>query len=406
MEELKLVKEFTLLEFSSAVVKSEPLSSSFTITTVGTEDTPTYAVKNSINVMYVSYNITPNKVEFYASECPFTVDVTTDDIISGIIYQYHLDIQSASAFKEVKSTSVLEKFAFKCPVLIEGDRGSGKTYEANAIAKKLGAYIIRLNGHPGMDAIEMLGCCYPVASNVLNSQNCLLDLFVKQADKNNQGQLFVWKDGALTRAYRLASQGKKVILIFDELLRVNERELNVLLSALTPIDNKYILPTGRIERIDGGAGVEEVIECPVENLWIIATTNTGYQFSVGDLDPALQERFLPIRKDTTYQSLEKILKINADSRGFDYKETVTPLLSFYERMQDSLRRGLVDKLPTVRTLSRCILLASCENDVKNVLAQQTLYWCKRDPRTGKPDEREKRSILKYIYDAFLGLNNN
>lgn len=367
------------------------------------DGTGMYAVRS--NSKETTVQVTANNDGSYSVECKdngnVNDEITIDDLMFACLKQYLPEI---SMMRAVRGSSLLNDLAFKCHVLVEGDRGSGKTYEANQIAMNSNAVIIRINGSPAVESFDLLGGPFPVSNDVISSNNCLMDLFKQGSNGNNGvGTMFVWKDGPLTRAFRLANNGSKVIIIFDELLRVPARELNILLSALSPIEGRYYLPTGRIIRIEGGIGVEETVTAPVDNVWIIATTNTGGDYEVDDIDPALYERFMPIRKDTTVSSLRTILTKVLSEKNFN-TDISTALIAFYERMVESKNKGLVWRTPTVRTLARAVLLANTERQIKDYLANQYLLWCNKSSLTGLPDEDEKRSILKYIYDAFLGLD--
>lgn len=268
----------------------------------------------------------------------------------------------------------LDELAFRVPVLFEGERGAGKTVEARTFARTYNYPVVEVGGFEGMESVDLLGYLVPF-------------------DKSNM----VWMDGPLTEAFRAAGKGK-VVLIIDELLRIRQRELSILLTALSPDNGVYRLRTGRILSVDDGVARAEVLECPVENLCVIATTNVGSEYAVDDIDPALAERFIILRKDTTVAELKRILTSVAAAAGLP-ETTVTKCITFYQKMVESCARGLVHNKPTTRTLARALQLASSSQDVKRALQTQTLLWVARD-HEGLPVKEQVEDIKKMLDRIF------
>lgn len=264
----------------------------------------------------------------------------------------------------------LEELAFRIPVLFEGDRGAGKTFEARAFARAGGYSYIEANGHEGIEAPDLLGFLVPTADGSL-----------------------VWKDGPLSKAFRSAKTSKTVLVI-DEMLRIRQRELSVLLTAFSPDNGVYRLPTGRILRVVDGVGEEEVLEAPVENLAVIATTNVGSEYAVDALDPALAERFIPIRKDTEVGKLTQILTGLVKAKGFK-ESLVKSLVEFFKKMVEAKKQGLVADIPTTRTLSRAVELAATQDDVVRGLRSQVLLWVDRDG-DGHPVQEQIDDCVKLL----------
>lgn len=87
---------------------------------------------------------------------------------------------------------------------------------------------------------------------------------------------FVTVDGVITQATRLASEGKSVLLLLDEILRLPMKVQEWLLSFLTGRkrpdgSREYVLRTRRALP----DGTLEVITCDASNLHIVAATNLG-----------------------------------------------------------------------------------------------------------------------------------
>jgi len=276
----------------------------------------------------------------------------------------------------------LKRFAFKVPVLIEGEQGSGKTYTAFQVAeelkKELGAEVIVGQGDNSVEATDLLG--YWI--------------------KDQSGNL-VWKDGVLTESFRKAQKGK-VILLFDEFYRLRDREKDIFVRALTVFpDGKLRLRTGRVVKVEDGVAVEEIIEVPKENLWVIATTNVGAQFMVDEADPALKERFIILRKDTTEGELREILTKKVREKGYSEK-VAQKLLEFYKKARKLFVVGELQSAPTTRTLVRAVELSESEEEVKDYLWEQRYLWIGRDS-FGYPIQEQERLIKELFNKVFSKL---
>lgn len=270
----------------------------------------------------------------------------------------------------------LAALAFKVPVLFEGERGSGKTYEARAFARTNGFKLVAVGGHAGIEAPDLLGYLVPF-------------------DKSRM----VWKDGALAEAFRAASR-EKVVLLIDELLRIPQRELSVLLTALSPDEGMYRLRTGRIAAVDADVAIEEELSCPVENLCVIATTNVGSEYAVDESDLALAERFVILRKDSSLEDLKRILQATASAKMFG-TNVVEECCAFYTAMQRAQAAGLVKNTPSTRTLARAVSLAESEQDVVHLIRVQMLLWVARD-LNGRPIKEQLDDVEKLIQGSFVG----
>ena len=326
------------------------------------------------------------------------ISYITDDMLSeaGVIEK--------PAKKEKEPFEQLKRFAFKIPVLVEGDRGSGKTYEAFEYAKSIGIEPSFVGGHAGIESIDLLGCLVPYAGQ----ENKIEDTSVSAADffsgdyqmkvSSGHSNSLIWKDGPIAEAFRKAQSGEKAVLIIDELLRIPQRELNILLTALSPVHGKYNLRTGRILEVINGVAREEVLSCDTRNLFVLATTNVGGQYAVDTIDPALAERFIVVRKDTEVHTLIDILKNKAEEKGFHFTLAQKAGL-FFEKMTDAKEQGLVAEAPTLRTLSRAFDLAEQEEDVKDYILDQKLLWVDRDVY-GKPVQEQIELVERIVNDYF------
>ena len=264
-----------------------------------------------------------------------------------------------------------ERYAFKKHILLEGDKGSGKTHFATQWGKEKAIKQIFVGGHEQFESIDFLGH------------------FIQR--KNGS---LLWKDGALSQAFRLAQKGIKTTLIIDEILRIPKRELNLLISALSPIQDKYILRTGRATDEKDDIAIEEVLFAPVENLWVIGTTNVGDSYAVDEIDEALLDRFKPIRKDTNEDEIQSILIETAMHKRFRM-EIVHELMAFYKKMEHMRKTKLLHHLVNLRHLREALDFAKDEEEVKEIIEDSVLLWIDRDA-DGQPNAEQMATVKSVI----------
>lgn len=273
------------------------------------------------------------------------------------------------------SKHYIDRYAFKVPLMFEGDRGSGKTFDVREFARENKHRYLEIAGHESVEAIDFLG--HPMQSE----------------------HGIVWKDGKLSQAFRAAREGNPAVLLIDEMLRIPQRHLSVLLSALSPdSENNYRLQTGRMVGVVDGVGVEEEIIVPAKNIAIFATTNVGPEFAIDELDPAVAERFIIVRKDTEKPILTKILQSKAKSKSFNTLVAIK-LVELFDKTKRMVDTGVLNRHATTRTLARALEHATDENDVKQVLKDQILLWVDRDS-AGRPVAEQVKQITRTIDELF------
>lgn len=268
------------------------------------------------------------------------------------------------------SSEAIAKIVTKIPVLLEGEHGWGKTREARQFAKSISAPLVMIAGHESVEAADLLGFTV------------------------RHGEDWVWKDGRLSQAFRLAAKGGKVVLVIDELRRIPQRQLSVLLTALAPDEGNYYLETGRIVQVEDGIGTEETLVAPVENLYIIGTTNVGAQYAVDDMDPALDDRMVKVRRSRDVSQLRAALKVEVDKKKFPEK-VIDECVAFYEAMCKLHAQGYVKGTPNPRTLPRAVLLADTLAEVPVQVETIMLTWVSYDV-DGQPSEDQVDAVRKAI----------
>lgn len=268
----------------------------------------------------------------------------------------------------------IQHLAFRVPILLEGDRGAGKTLESRAFARKHDYPVVEVGGHEGIESVDLLGCLVPYAGNQV-----------------------VWKDGPLSEAFRLA-QTQKTVLIIDELLRIPTRQLSILLTPLSPDEGRYKLRTGRILSVEDGVAKEEVLTCPIENLAVIATTNVGSEYAVDDCDPALAERFIILRMDTTEEKLKHVLT-EFVNRNKMQEKLVAQCVLFFNQCKALGWQGQLARTPTTRTMVRLLELVKLGAMPWMAVQTLSLLWVSRGA-DGMPNGEQQKILEKLAKETF------
>lgn len=269
---------------------------------------------------------------------------------------------------DVDVDELINRYFFRKHLLIRGKKGGGKTYIVDKKLHDEGIDYDFIAGHEGMESTDLLG--YYV--------------------KNQEGNL-VWLDGALSKAFRKA-QTQKHAIFFDEMLRMPSRELNILVGALTPSSRgTYRLRTNRIINEVDGIGETETLEVPVENLWLIGTTNVGAGYNVDDIDEALADRVRIVNKDVDGAELEKILL----SCNPAFESVIPSLVSFYTQINDMVVSGELEKEVNLRHLCEVLTLANDKSEIKTYMYDLLPTWCSTNT-DGSVNKSEKEIIVKII----------
>lgn len=299
------------------------------------------------------------------------------DFAEQLVTYYNEAIEGAPTKVASGDTLSLGELVFRTPVLIEGDRGSGKTTEVREYARANNVAYVEMGGHEGIEAPDLLGYLVPYGDRQM-----------------------VWKDGPLSEAFRKAQKGKTLLLL-DELLRIPTRELSILLTSLSPDNGVFRLRTGRVLAVEDGVAQEETLECPVENLAVVATTNVGMEYAVDEIDAAVAERFVPLRKDTELETVKGILVNLAKSLKLPVS-AANSTVKFFKVMRDAQSRGDLPRGPTTRTLTRALTLADGDvNGVKRALKTQTLLWVARTSE-GSPVPEQVQMVHELLDACFKG----
>ncbi len=281
------------------------------------------------------------------------------------------------------------------PVLLIGGQGSGKTRGARQMARYQGfaeSEIIEVGGHRGLEACDLLG-----------------HLILSGGDT-------LWKDGAITQAFRqvgctnpgqlpeTAERNERekiaVFLLIDELYRIPVRDREILLNALQPDTingvNCYKLRTGRAVSGKDGAYQEEVIYAPCQFVSIVGTTNVGIEFDVEEGCAAAKERFVSVYVEIDDMTFGGVIDRALKERGFSVE--VTPRFVKLRRSLDNAKKDrTLNGSLTLRTAVRAIENALYPKDLGNTLFEIGQIWI--EPAEDGAPLNEQVEVLKTAITA-------
>ncbi len=296
--------------------------------------------------------------------------------------------------KERGELDMVKKYMFKKHILLQGPKGTGKTYLAETTAAESDAEIFYLGGRSSTEASDFVGEYIPMA---------------KAEEKKGQGTLFespesstinmVWKDGPLSQAFRHAQNGGKSIFVLDEMLRVDDRELSPLIPALTKTPNgTFKLQTGRAVGVEDGIAKEEVLECPCENFWMIATTNIGAAYNVEEMDEALADRVRTVMMFSEEDKMKEILKKDLCKRKYP-ASIADKLLRFFKTYEKRREDGAFKKICNLRQLSEAVEFSIDADDIKATLWEGRFAWVEMDI-DGVPRAEQEKEVSKILEKIF------
>jgi len=266
------------------------------------------------------------------------------------------------------------------PVIIRGEAGAGKTYEARRFKMTAGFdYDVEIGIHAGMEPAELLGSMTPSPS-------------------------VPWMDGPLTEAFRMAAAGKKVFLLLDEYYRMPAQNRTPLLTATTKDESVdppvYRLRTGRpIKDPDTGVDKSEELLAPCHLLSIVATTNVGAQYNVDMGCPAERDRFIPRHVDVDEAKIRAVCSAVAKSKGFS-TAVVDRIITFYRQCKVLKQDGFVELCPSTRILSQALQFANVETAVKTELHSIGLHIWAGLTIEGAPEPEQVKRIEAALNTCF------
>ncbi|MEC4683620.1 MAG: CbbQ/NirQ/NorQ C-terminal domain-containing protein [Nitrospirota bacterium] len=180
-------------------------------------------------------------------------------------------------------------------VLLYGPTGSGKTFsiiiEHLSALKKAGSidHIVMIPCSDGMEDYDLLSKPVPIGPQ--EKMRMMMSLSKEYPDISLPviaQTLGDWTrvEGPLKRVFRLAHEGQRIAVVFDELNRASRAARNLILKAIDPVLEHYELH----DFITG-----DIISVPLDRIQFCATSNIGASYSqTHDLDESLLDRFQSI----------------------------------------------------------------------------------------------------------------
>lgn len=266
------------------------------------------------------------------------------------------------------SNEILDRLLSLCPigdnpanhVLVVGPSGTGKTYQARNFAKMHDWHTEAPIGlHKYLEPHHISGSAAP----------------------NDEGT-FSFVSGAFRDGFLAAAAGQTSCILLDEILRASPEMMESLLTILDPIPTAK----GLVYRYRSGKPVktgsngttrwgQEVIECPVEKLTIVATANIGSNYGVFSVDEAFWKRFRVVRIERNGQDERQIIADSANHLG---PKAIKACVVLLDESRRAVKAGTLQYPACIRTLTRCAQqsanIAELTQQLKNLACDELTGW--------------------------------
>ena len=293
-------------------------------------------------------------------------------------------------------TEALQRFAAPAsatvPLFFKGEAGAGKTYGPEQFAATAGFShpmgVIRIDCKPGLEAVDFIGGV--------------------DAGGIGTGAGNAFKYGPLGEAFAyvgtsdpdaLADCDQTVLLLIDELNRLDQREQAIFLTALNPKNVRgvrcYTLRTGRTVTDADGRQVEEVLYAPVHLLSVVATGNVGLDFPLPEADPAETARWIELEVKCEPDVVRAIVGNAVASRGFRSNLTDN-LMTLFQGSRNLRADGKLRFGASTRHLVRILEIAPDDSATEvqataSAVLQQLVDWTAEGVRN--PDQLDSLNSL-------------
>ncbi|MCL4485022.1 MAG: CbbQ/NirQ/NorQ/GpvN family protein [Nitrospirae bacterium] len=282
-------------------------------------------------------------------------------------------------------------------VLLYGPTGSGKTFsiviEHLSSLKKEGKIdqIVMIPCSDGMEDYDLLSKPIPIGPQ--EKMHTMISLSKEYPDiplSVIAQTLGDWTrvEGPLKRVFRLAREGQKIAVVFDELNRASRAARNLILKAIDPVLEHYELH----DFITG-----DIIAVPLDRIQFCATSNIGASYSqTHDLDESLLDRFQSIVFVDYNTDLEREI---FRKQGLP-PEIAESIMRVAETLREAYKQGHLSAPLSTRHLKnwgQAILEGA------DPVASARGLWLNRlisHDQHGYPDEEQLQAIEQVLSGAF------
>lgn len=286
---------------------------------------------------------------------------------------------TAQTTLEHPALAVLEQYAHRTPVFLDGPPGVGKTYVAALWAKRTERKLFVCGGDGGVEPSDLKGYLIPVPTG---------------------GS--VYKPGTVTRAFLEAERGTPSLLLIDEVYQMSDTTFSTFFKVLTPFDGCYTLETDIIEGYDDdGIPICRVIRAPVDKLAIVLTANIGSNYGVQNRSAILAQRCRVEYVSISEPVMASILLHKAKEKGcFSQEEKIAKTLARFITTTIKLKRdGLLEEPCALRIADRVIQHASNDAEIADKLKAEALQCVDRD-NDGAPVQEQVDTYVKAVQTVF------
>lgn len=212
-----------------------------------------------------------------------------------------------------------------------------------------------------------------------------------------------WHHGPVARAFLEAAEGKKTLLLVDEVNRVPVRERSVFLTALSHNHETKSFHLTVSGFSDAAKSIHEEIKAPYANLSICMTGNTD-DCAVESAEKALDDRFRFVMFPITEDLIRRGMTRNCLDRGYPggHGERFVKLMHALQKLHDQHQ---LKQMPTMRGLARAldtakVLDPTCKDIgvLRSQLEAESYTWVKR--KGLEPIKEQMDGVLQAIGKAF------
>jgi len=282
-------------------------------------------------------------------------------------------------------------------VLVYGPTGSGKTYGVvleclrNKKVEGTISDIVLIPCSDGMEDYDLLNKPVPVGPKEKAVRLREMGGEYPGVTEASLSRLFGdWDraEGPLRRAFRRASSGEKLAVVFDELNRSSKSAMNLILKAMDPVLGYY-------ELVDFTSG--QVFRVPLERLLFCATCNIGEGYGqTRDLDWSLVDRFSSVVFMDYDIRLERQI-LESEGVGSPMAEQ---MIRVAKALRAAYRTGDLSAPLSTRHLKNWGCLVAGGSDPETVARNLWINRLVAHDRHGFPDENQVRGILEILHATF------